>query len=69
MSNWDKQSDGVYVSGNYLEHTRSGYNQTNAQRFGVDPLTERTDFLLNNGDGTHAHYSTDAYGNLTKWHD
>ncbi len=70
MSNWDIQSDGVQVSGNYLEHTntRRGYSQTNAERFGLDPLTERTDFLIQEQNGGHSHFSVDASGNITKWH-
>jgi len=67
-SNWSLQSDGVKVSGNYLEHTRNGYNQTNAERFGCNPLTERTDFLIDNGNGGHSHISVDSYGNITRWH-
>ena len=69
MSNWNEQSKGVLVSGNYLEHTRKGYNATNARRFGENPLTERTDFLLKNNDGTHRHLSVDAYGNIKNWGD
>ena len=66
-NNWDYQNDNVKVSGNYLEHTRNGYGRTNAERFGVNPNAGRTDFLLNNGDGTHSHISVDDRGNFTNW--
>lgn len=77
MSNWDFQSDDVKVSGNYLEHvnTKKGRTMTNAEYYGVDPLTERTDLLCDNynpdgtKDGTHRHFSVDAYGNIKNWGD
>ena len=62
---WNKQDKDVKVSGDFLYHTRNGYSQTNAERFGEDPSRGRTDFLLNNGDGTHDHISVDEYGNFT----
>lgn len=61
---WEYQDDNVKVSGNYLEHTKSGCSQTNAEKYNEDPYKGRTDFLLNNGDGTHAHISVDEYGNF-----
>ncbi len=67
--NWDYQDDDVKVSGNYLEHTRKGYSQTNAERYGIDPNIGRTDFLINNGDGTHGHFSIDEQGNYRNWSD
>lgn len=67
--NWDYQDNDVKVSGNYLEHERNGYGQTNAERFGEDPSKGRTDFLLNNGNGTHRHISVDEYGNFNNWGD
>ena len=69
MSNWDSQGKGVRVSGNFLDHYGKGRNITNAEFYGVDPSTERTDFLLNNGDGTHRHIEVDAYGNKRNWGD
>lgn len=66
--NWGWQSDGVKVSGNYLDHKRKGCDKTNAERFGEDPLKERTDLLVYNDDGTHNHYTVDNHGNIKKWH-
>lgn len=65
--NWEWQSDGVKVSGNYLDHKRNGCDKTNAERFGEDPLKGRTDFLIDNGDGSHEHYSVDDNGNIKRW--
>ena len=67
--NWYDQDDDVKVSGNYLDHTASGFSTTNAERFGEDPYGGRTDFLLNNGNGTHAHISVDDQGNFYDWGD
>ena len=68
-NNWNYQDDNVKVSGNYLDHTRSGYSQTNADRLGENPNIGRTDFLLNNGDGTHGHISVDEWGNFRNYGD
>ncbi len=65
--NWNYQDDNVKVSGNYLDLTSKGYNQTNAERFNKNPYTGRTVFLINNGDGTHSHVSVDDKGNYSNW--
>ena len=62
------QSDNVKVSGDYLYSIRNGCDKTNGERFSLDPSIGRTDFLITNDDGKHAHISVDEHGNLTTWH-
>lgn len=69
MSKWVSLGEGIFKSSDYLNHHGKGRKITNAEFYGVDPNIERTDYLLDNGDGTHHHYSIDVNGNFHDWGD